>query len=469
MVTKKNNIFKWLLSFLLVLGVLNFGQSELQGLGTATVLAATNSIKGVNWADPNDNYATGVLYLSGLSSTDTYASAATVADRVVSQFTSLTGSNTVRMPINEATVSTYWGTYTGAIDTALSKGKVILCYWAAANGKPADMTQYWNMWNTVVGKYGSNSNCYFEPINEPYGYSGADLCTVYRTWLSNYSSVSKGRVVLDGSGYSENLSVVGADSTLSSCLLGVHDYAFWKTLTSEGAWQQDIANIISSYASRVVVTEWGAGMTTGKNYNQPSTDNEVCYIRGVGNQLRAMGVGSCYWPGLRDGDTYGLTQKSGTGASITLSLTNTSGLDRLKYAWGDENVKIKNAATNMYLDGNGATGNGADTLQLNSASNTKQQWIIEGTGSTYIRIKNAATGLYMDGLGYTSNGANVGQWSDSNSTNQQWTQEISGSYVMFKNRGTGLYLDGLGYTTNGAVVGQWSNSGNSNQKWSVTP
>ncbi|MGF7143385.1 hypothetical protein HNQ56_001808 [Anaerotaenia torta] len=469
MLKEKRRIFKLCLTILLIVSIVNFGQADLFSMEATTVSAATNSIKGVNWADPNDNFNTGVLYLSGLSSTDTYASAATVADRVIGQFMSLLGSNTVRMPINEATVSSYWGTYTGAIDTALSKGKVILCYWAAANGKPSNMTNYWNMWNTVVNKYGSNSNCYFEPINEPYGYSASDLCTVYRTWVSNYASVPKGRIILDGSGYAENLSTVGADSNLSSCLLGVHDYAFWKTLSSEGAWQQDIANIIGSYASRVVVTEWGAAMTTGKNYNQPSTDNEVCYIRGLSNQLRAMGVGSCYWPGLRDGDSYRLTTKSGSGSSITLSVTNTSGLDRLKYAWGDANIKIKNAATNMYLDGNGATSNGADTLQINSANNTKQQWVIEGTGSTYVRIKNAATGLYLDGLGNSSNGATAGQWGNTNSVNQQWTQEVSGNYVMFKNRGTGLYLDGLGYTTNGSVVGQWSKSGSSNQKWSVTP
>ena len=53
-----------------------------------------------------------------------------MADRVVGQLYSITGANTVRMPINEPTVSSYWGTYTGAIDTALTKGNVILAYWA---------------------------------------------------------------------------------------------------------------------------------------------------------------------------------------------------------------------------------------------------------------------------------------------------------------------------------------------------
>lgn len=466
---KNKSILRFILSIMLIFSMVGFGQKIDREDNRKEVKAATNTIKGVNWADPGDNFNTGVLYLSGLSSSDTYASASVVADRVVGEFMTKLGSNTVRMPINEATVSNYWSTYTGAIDTALSKGKVIICYWAAANGKPANMTAFWNMWNTVVSKYGSNVNCYFEPINEPYGYTGSELATVYRSWLSNYSSVSKGRIILDGSGYAENLSVIGADTTLKDCLLGVHDYAFWKTLSSEGAWQQDISNIISTYADRVVVTEWGAAMTTGKNYNQPSNDNEVSYIRGLSNELRAKNIGSCYWPGLRDGDSYGITTRTGSGASITLTVTNTSGLDRLKYAWGEGTLKIRNASTNLYLDGAGTTANGANVVQNTSASSSNCQWIIEGTGSSYIRIKNAATGLYLDGLGYSSNGSNVGQWSSSNSNNQQWTQEVSGNYVMFKNRGTGLYLDGLGYTTSGSVLGQWSNSGNSNQKWTVSP
>src|ERR1041384_3443364 len=96
--------------------------------------ASTAEFKGVNWADPRDNFVNGVLYVSGLGSSDTYSSAATVADRVVGQMYSITGANTVRMPINEPTVAGYWGTYTGAIDTALGKGRVILAYWAVSGG-----------------------------------------------------------------------------------------------------------------------------------------------------------------------------------------------------------------------------------------------------------------------------------------------------------------------------------------------
>jgi hypothetical protein len=130
--------------------------------------AQTNQFRGVNWADERDNFQSGVIYLSGLSSTDTYESASIVAESVLGQFVDLLGSNSVRLPINEATVSNYWGTYTGAIDVALTKGKVILCFWSEYSGAEVrDMNAFWAMWQTVVDHYGDNPNMYFEVFNEP--------------------------------------------------------------------------------------------------------------------------------------------------------------------------------------------------------------------------------------------------------------------------------------------------------------
>jgi len=39
------------------------------------------------------------------------------------------------------------------------------------------------MWNTVITKYGSNGNVYFEPMNEPYGYNTADWSNIAAGWL----------------------------------------------------------------------------------------------------------------------------------------------------------------------------------------------------------------------------------------------------------------------------------------------
>ena len=49
-------------------------------------------------------------------------------------------------------------------------------------------------------------------------------------------------------------------------------------------------------------------------------------------------MGSFYWPGLRDNDWYSLTTRTGSGASIKLTLNNQSGLDRVHYSWGDYNT-----------------------------------------------------------------------------------------------------------------------------------
>ncbi|RTE10709.1 RICIN domain-containing protein [Paenibacillus whitsoniae] len=456
------------------------------GLSQPQPAAAATNFKGVNWADSRDNFVNGVLYVSGLSSTDTYASASTVADRVVGQFVSALGANTVRMPINEATVSSYWSTYTGAIDKAITKGNVILAYWAYSNGKPASMTDFWNMWTTVVNKYGSNANVYFEVINEPYGYSNTDLNNLYNSWLTTYASVPKGRVILDGAGYAQNASVPGGDSRLNGTLLAVHDYVFFAgtPYMSEAQWADHLKSYVGSYASRTIMTEWGAMMQAGyssrynvtyplQDYTTPGGSLWVSYVRGISNQLRAWGMGSVYWPGLRDGDGYSMTTKSGSGSSINLTVNNATGLNRLQYAWGMGSddpsviyVKIKNAATGLYIDGMGRTSDGSAEGQYAGGSSTNQQWVLEPSGYNY-KLKNRATGLYLDGMGRTTNGSAAGQYSGSSSNNQVWQLVASGANVSFKNVATGLYLDGMGRTTNGSDLGQYANSGSTNQQWQI--
>ena len=448
----------------------------------AATTASTSGFKGVNWADQRDNFVNGVLYPSGLSSTDTYASAGTVASQVVGQLDSIAGANTVRMPINEPTVSNYWGTYTGAIDAALGKGNVILAYWAYSGGKPADITAFYQMWDRVVAAYASNPNAYFEVINEPYAYNTTDLDNLYNDWLTRYPSVPRSRVILDGAGYATNVAAVGGDSRLNNTLIAVHYYSFFvgSPYNDENQWASGLASSIGSYASRTVATEWGAPMSPGSkngvsyntiDYSIPSGSYFADYVRGVSSELRTLGVGSVYWPGLRDGDWYSMTSKTGSGSSIALSLVNASGLLRLQYAWGigsggTTTVKIRNDATGLAIDGLGRT-SGANAGQSTAGSSTTQQWTIQNDGN-YIRIKNNSTGLYLDGMGRTTNGAAVGQYTDTNSTNQQWTAVSDGNTVLIQNRATGMYLDGMGRTADGSDLGQYSYSNSTNQQWQIT-
>ncbi|UJF32829.1 RICIN domain-containing protein [Paenibacillus hexagrammi] len=478
---------KWMPLLLATLLTLSLVMLSTLSLGKPqTAEAATSAFKGVNWADSRDNFVNGVLYVSGLSSSDTYASASTVADKVVGQFVSTLGANTIRMPINEPTVSSYWGTYTGAIDKALTKGNVILAYWAYSSGKPANMTDFWNMWTTVVNKYGSNANVYFEVINEPYGYSNTDLNNMYNDWLTTYSTIPKGRIILDGAGYAQNVSVPGGDSRLNDTLLAVHDYSFFvgTPYMSEAQWADHLKGYVGSYASRTIMTEWGSMMQAGyssrynttyplQDYNTPGGSLWVAYVRGISSQLREWGMGSVYWPGLRDGDGYSMTTKSGSGSGISLTVNNPSGLTRLQYAWGMGSddpaviyVKIKNVTAGLYIDGMGRTTNGSATGQYSASSSTNQQWALEPSGYNY-KLKNRATGLYLDGMGRTANGSDAGQYSSSSSSNQIWQLVSSGANVRFKNAATGLYLDGMGRTASGSNLGQYASSGSSNQQWQI--
>jgi hypothetical protein len=442
--------------------------------------ADTRQFHGVNWADQRDNFVNGVLYVSGLGSTDTYATATTVADRVVGQLYSITGANTVRMPINEPTVATYWNTYTGAIDQALTKGKVILAYWAYANGRPGNVAAYDQMWDTVVARYAGNTNAYFEVINEPYGYSTTDLNNLYSAWLTRHSNVPRGRVILDGAGLAQNVPAVGQDNRLNDTLLAVHDYSFFAGFEDETSWANHIASSIGAYASRTVATEWGGPMGPGSkngvsydtiDYNIPSGSFFADYIRGVSSELRELGVGGVYWPGLRDGDWYSLTRRTGSGSNLNLTLTNPSGLNRLQYSWGigtggSTTVRIVNAASGQYADGMGRTTAGSDIGQSSAGTGANQQWVIENSG-TYERIRNVGSGLYFDGMGRTANGSAAGQYTGGTSANQQWTVVTDGNNVRLRNRATGLYLDGMGRTTNGASVGQYGDSTSTNQRWRI--
>jgi len=442
--------------------------------------AGTAQFHGVNWADQRDNFVDGVLYVSGLGATDTYASASVVADRVVGQLYSITGADTVRMPINEPTVATYWSTYTGAIDQALTRGKVILAYWAHANGRPASVAAYDRMWDTVVARYAGNGNAYFEVINEPYGYSTTDLNNFYSAWLARHSEVPRGRVILDGAGLAQNVAAVGQDSRLNETLLAVHDYSFFASYEDETSWANHIANYIGGYAARTVATEWGGPMAPGSkngvsydtiDYNIPSGSFFADYVRGVSGKLRELGVGGVYWPGLRDGDWYSLTRRTGSGSNLNLTLTNASGLNRLRYSWGigtggSTTVRVVNAATGLYADGWGRTAAGSDLGQGSAAAGPNQQWVVENSG-TFVRIRNVASGLYFDGMGRTTNGSAAGQYPAGTSANQQWAVLTDANNVRLRNRATGLYLDGMGRTASGSSAGQYADSASANQRWKI--
>ncbi len=93
--------------------------------------AATNQFRGVNWADPRDNYANDPVVPSGLSTSDNYATTYAKSRAIIRGFATNLSANTVRLPINPYSVNgSFWKSYSGAIDAATANGfKVILSYW----------------------------------------------------------------------------------------------------------------------------------------------------------------------------------------------------------------------------------------------------------------------------------------------------------------------------------------------------
>jgi hypothetical protein len=317
------------------------GLSGAAGNGGAAgaMTAPPSSFHCVNWADQRDNFVNGLLQLSGLdSATDTYATVEAKADAILSALQSDLQANAIRVPINEPTVSgAWWNAYKGLIDAAVAKGmKVVIAYWAYQNGKPDSTAAYNAMWQVVVNAYQSNSLVFFDIHNEPYGFSSSAWVTFAESWLTTFASVPKNRIIIAGTGYDQNVNPVGADAKLAGTLLSLHVYTFFSdTITTAQGWENNMKSNLGSYASRTIATEWGSPMTTGTNYDV-TTDGDlyVSYMNGVPDQLRSSGMGSCFWPGLRIGDSWSITTLKGSGTNLSLSVTNASGLDRIHWAWG---------------------------------------------------------------------------------------------------------------------------------------
>jgi hypothetical protein len=307
--------------------------------------AATNQFKGMNWAVLGDNFSTGTLVLQGLSSSDSYATVKAKATSLYNAMGSM-GVNTVRLPINATTVGTsWWSAYRGTIDAATAKGwKVILGYWEdqnASGGKITNVSAWNSMWTTVIDAYGGNGNVYFEPMNEPHGYSSSDWRNLAASWLATHTGANKSRVLISGTGYSQDLTDLCGDSRFSSTLFSFHIYTFFYNSHDEPGWESLMKSRLSSCANRAVVTEFGAQMDNGLNYGSSTdTTNFVTYLRGVTQVMRDNSMGGVYWPatggkpGPNGYDPYSMFSMGGSGTALTLTVRNTSGRDRVRYGWG---------------------------------------------------------------------------------------------------------------------------------------
>jgi endoglucanase len=331
----------WLLIFLSIQAIVYTQFVHASMMHTSSNLNSAQ-FHGVNWADPRDNYANDPVVPSGLSTSDSYKIIYAKAKAIIKGFARNLGANTVRLPINQYTVNgPFWKSYTGAIDAATSVGfKVILSYWEGIphQGKVSDLAAFWAMWKTVTTKYAKNGLVYFEPMNEPYGYSQSDWANLAARWLNTYHSIPKNRVFISGTGYNDNISSVCADTRLNGTYLSVHHYGFWHPdMVNLVDWAKDFAKlIIKSCVSRMVLDEWGAPMITGLDYSGLTDgNNSVSYMQADAAIVGSLKMGSVYWPGLRTGDTYSMETLKGSGTVLSLTNNNASGVVLLKISYGN--------------------------------------------------------------------------------------------------------------------------------------
>ncbi len=417
-----------------------------------------------------------------MSQSDNYATTYTKATAILKGFQAL-GANTVRFGINPATTSsTWWNSYTAAFDAATALGmNVILCPWLQGGSVGSDTTSFYQMWDTVVNKYGGSSNFYFDLMNEPNGMSATDVTNTAATWLARYPSVPRDRFIVPGTGSDTNLCAEGADPRLAGTLLSIHIYGmFGDSHDTEAAWISDFESNLCGYESRALVTEFGVPMTTGVNYNGPRDGtNDLSYLYAVTDTVRSLGIGSVLWTGVKEN-----TQTSGPGpcenasCAITtlnsdgtgVSVTNQSGLDRLQYGWGitsnsgsggsEQAGVLRGAGSNRCLDvPNQSTTDGTylDIWDCNAGAN--QQWTYLPNGEL-VAYGDKCLDVPKHG---TAAGTPVEIWTCNGGANQQWNLNSDGTVV---GRESGLCLDvtALG-TADGTGVEIWTCNGGSNQSW----
>ena len=304
---------------------------ELEMVAGNAQTASASSFDGVNWADGRDNYVDGWIIPCSINAGDSWTTIRNTANAIFQEFKDLQGVNTVRVGINPPTVleGNYWDRWIGIVQAAQDKNmKIVLGCWDQKSSKDGKIDDgFYDMWDVVIDRYKNADFVYFEIMNEPFGYSKNQLRNLCADWINRYPEIPKGRILVPGTGYSENVKNMASDSRFNGCLFSQHIYPWYGGHTSENAWKNELKGRVgSSYKSRTIVTEFGVEMTTGYVYQYPISGSRhekqhKSFLFGVPNQIRDWNMGSIYWPGVRDGDWYRLFDRNGT----DLTKTNESG------------------------------------------------------------------------------------------------------------------------------------------------
>jgi hypothetical protein len=441
---------------------------------TTTATAAPSSFRGVNWADPRDNYAADAVVPSGLKSTDDYRTVHRTTRTMVDGFRRNLGANTLRLPVNPASVGTaWWNSYRATIDAATANGfKVIVSYWesnTAKDGRVDDLNAWNRMWTTVTAAYARNPHVYFEPMNEPFGYTLDEWVALCTGWLGAHANIPRNRVVISGTGYNDNVTGVGANPALNGTLLSLHFYGFWAQHTTEAAWINDLLPRIGGYAHRTIIDEAGAPMTIGLNYGAHNGNVSTAYFAAVTDIARGMGMGLVYWPGLRFNDAYSITSLDAQGR---LQNNSPSGVAQLRWGWGFGDVPPVNdlppAPPGSEIKGV-ASGRCIDVPGFSTTSGTQLDlWDCNGGGNQSWNYTDAreltAYGSKCMQIASATAGAAVVIGDCTGATTQRWNVNPDGTITSAADPQLCLDAAGAG-TGNGTPIDVWHCNGSTNQAW----
>ena len=478
----KRRALAWAIAVLVALPLLSASGAPAATRATAALAGDTSQFHGVTWSRLGDNFTANQLVLQGLSASDDYNTMRAKADAMFTAFQTTLGANTVRLPINPATTS--WASYNGVIDSATAHGfKVILTYWdqTGTNMVPNSFLATWNqMWDTLAARYRSNSLVYYDPINEPVGFTTAQWLDFAATWIGRMTGangVAGDHLViegaqLDGGGYASDIRPLCNDSRFNGVYFGLHRYAFPYSARTYAQWTTDLTTDVGNCASRTILEEFGASADTGVDFDSSaSTDKEAPYLRAITDFVRSHHMGAiwCHVIGGRtstpDHDTLNILRLDsawdGSSNNVPLWIPNTTAVDRLEYAWGalgSNTTELRSPFYNKCLDVPGSSQNNDVQLEVGSCVNgNNQHWTRQANGS--ITVYNGTKCLDAFGFGKT-NGTKVVIHDCLGNANQKWTLFSDGT---IRGVDSHLCLDAdLGNQQNMQL---WSCGGGNNQKW----
>lgn len=304
----------------------------------------TAFVRGGNWGQDANQAPDKILYLAGITSSTTPAQAIQIADMIANDYHSV-GLNYIRYAFDppDVTNNAAWAVTTNCINELLADGLMVnlVCYACNhTNHKIDNMTTFWSAWSSMNNLYGSNTgiytNIYFEPVNEPTGYTSSGLSNnAYYPFLHNHGITKvQDHIILDCSPPGGNYPVmkIGNMTAFKQCLLCVHDYDSGGD-TSYLQWTNQMYQYCPGYRLRTIMNEFGATTDTGSDFlNSSSGQSNVTFVTALCDLTAAWPMGIAWYPSHMV--TSEVNNHKMFNGSPGAAIVNRSLIDKLQNHWG---------------------------------------------------------------------------------------------------------------------------------------